>query len=252
MQLRVVNWEEFQGDKRRPNNPWVKLHKKLLMSRKWYALPEKIRWQYISVLLLDISDDGIIPNTIEEIAFKLRISTFDPKPFIDAGLLIPAATCAQLAADGCNMRADGCLDKIREEEIREEESSGAQDAPAVHPLSEYEKLSEFFPILCQYIKGAHTHSIIPKPTDTSKAQKWRDVLARLVEDYSESEIIAVLTWVFVEEDQSGSFSWRRQVQSVPGLLKRTTPGEPRKFDKIVAAWRSGKGNGQQSRYRTVK
>lgn len=95
MRLIPNNWHEFQHYKHR-SPPWIKFHKKLLDNMLYHRLPiaskalAPLLW-----LLASESDDGEINKTIEEIAFRLRMSEKDVsnalKPLIDNEFFIDAS-----------------------------------------------------------------------------------------------------------------------------------------------------------------
>lgn len=86
MPYKIIGWEKYQGRKSRGHNPWVKLYKSILSSVSFSKLSDKHKWQ--SILLLCLADDGtgFIEYSDEEIAYKLRVKEFDPKPFLGTWL----------------------------------------------------------------------------------------------------------------------------------------------------------------------
>jgi hypothetical protein len=105
MTLTVKNWRVFQHYKDR-SPPWIKLQKTLLDDFVFQRLPlaskalAPMLW-----LLASESDDGSLPSSVEEIAFRLRWPEKDIfaglKPLIEKGFLIdasnPLADCKQSA-----------------------------------------------------------------------------------------------------------------------------------------------------------
>jgi hypothetical protein len=105
MSLTVKNWRVFQHYKDR-SPPWIKLQKTLLDDFVFQRLPlaskalAPMLW-----LLASESDDGSLPSSVEEIAFRLRWPEKDIsagiKPLIEKGFLIdassPLADCKQVA-----------------------------------------------------------------------------------------------------------------------------------------------------------
>lgn len=122
MPYRILHWDKYQGwkseQKKRPENappyPWLKLHRKTLDSMDFFGIPEPIRWQWFALLCLS-DDNGTISENDARIAWRLRIKSFDPKPFIN-NLLEPIS-------DGVPMefRSKPDDDPTRREEKREEE-----------------------------------------------------------------------------------------------------------------------------------
>jgi hypothetical protein len=92
MILRIKNWSSFQHYKnRRP--PWIKLHRTTLDDRSFHKLPVDSR-ALAPMLWLIASDfeSGIITESAEDIAWRLRMSVADVehalKPLIDKGFVI--------------------------------------------------------------------------------------------------------------------------------------------------------------------
>lgn len=82
MPYRIINWEKYQGRKSRGHNPWVKLYKSILSSRSFGALSDKLKWQSLLLLLIAEDATGLIDYSDEDIAYKLRVKTFDPNPLL--------------------------------------------------------------------------------------------------------------------------------------------------------------------------
>lgn len=105
MHLRPKNWAEFQHYKDRCP-PWIKLHRDILINRDFMCLPlaskalAPLLW-----LLASESKDGSFDASIEELQFRLHLSTKDIneglKPLIDKGFFVVAsgvlAECLQVA-----------------------------------------------------------------------------------------------------------------------------------------------------------
>jgi hypothetical protein len=99
------NWSTFQHYKDR-SPPWIKLHKHLLDDRAFMRLPvaskalAPLMW-----LLASESKDGTFDGSIEELAFRLRMSESEVSsgltPLISNGFFLDASTmlapCLQLA-----------------------------------------------------------------------------------------------------------------------------------------------------------
>ncbi len=125
MPYRIINWEKYQGRKSRGHNPWVKLYKSILSSASFGALSDKHRWQ--SLLLLLIADDatGRLDYSDEEIAYKLRVKTFDPNPFLGHSL-------ERIDTDGNPVDASG---------IPEVDQRRARSSTSTSSLNKKEKVS---------------------------------------------------------------------------------------------------------------
>ena len=89
MPYKIANWEKYQGwkteQKKRPDNappyPWFKVHRKTLESHDFFSIPEEIRWQWFALLCLS-DDNGTIAEDDDSIAWRFRITKFDPAPFL--------------------------------------------------------------------------------------------------------------------------------------------------------------------------
>lgn len=70
--IEVVNWSRFQHYKNR-NPPWIKLHRALLDNRAWAALSgDASKLLAECWLLASEYDDGAIPMTARDLAWRLR------------------------------------------------------------------------------------------------------------------------------------------------------------------------------------
>ena len=95
MRLKPKNWDSFQHYKDRCP-PWVKLHKSILDDRAFMSLPlaskalAPLMW-----LLASESKDGTFDGSVEELAFRLRITEKEIregiKPLIDKGFFLDAS-----------------------------------------------------------------------------------------------------------------------------------------------------------------
>ena len=127
MPYKIINWEKFQARTERGSNPWVKLHRTILLSADFFAIPKVRRWEWPLLLLLANHATGVIEEDDHAIAFKLRYKDWetvpwDCKPFI-GGLLETVDTSGiPLATNGNQMDTNGCLEERRGEEIRGEEN----------------------------------------------------------------------------------------------------------------------------------
>jgi hypothetical protein len=101
--LRVKNWTRFQHYKnRRP--PWIKLHADLLNNRDWHTITGDDAKLLVELWLVaaDLSDDGTIPLSMLDLAFRLRRDSKalakSLKSLCDTGFLRCASTALADAA----------------------------------------------------------------------------------------------------------------------------------------------------------
>lgn len=118
MPYKIINWGKYQFHSDRDSNPWVKLHRTILLSADFFAIPKVRRWEWPLLLLLANHSTGIIEDNDHDIAFKLRYKDWetvpwDCKPFI--GKLLEAVD-----PSGNHTDTRGCLEERRGEEIRGE------------------------------------------------------------------------------------------------------------------------------------
>ena len=95
MKLCPKNWTKFQHYKDR-NPPWIKLHRDLLIDRKFMCLPlaskaiAPMLW-----LLASETQEGTFDGSTEELSFRLHLSPKDIetglKPLIDNGFFVLAS-----------------------------------------------------------------------------------------------------------------------------------------------------------------
>ena len=166
MPYKVINWEKFQARTERGSNPWVKLHRTILLSADFFAIPKARRWEWPLLLLLANHTTGIIEDSDQDIAFKLRYKdgeTWNCKPFI--GRLL-----AHMDTSGIPVATNGCLEERRVEEKREEEIDGGEPPSGTQPdelmeLLRDPKTAEFYKMP---LKAKNTSCYIPK----SKGVEW--------------------------------------------------------------------------------
>ncbi len=89
--LKVNDWEEHQSYRRdRPPPPWIKVHRRVFMSRKWAMLSDSEKGQLVSIWILAADRDGMIPDDANVIR---KMAGLDDTPniqkFIDLGLMTP-------------------------------------------------------------------------------------------------------------------------------------------------------------------
>lgn len=125
--IKPKNWSNFQHYKHR-SPPWIKFHRNLLDDMAFQRLPiaskalAPMLW-----LLASESNDGVIHKSIEEIAFRLRMTEKDIlaglKPLIDNGFFL----------DDCKVLAP-CLQEATSEtetETKTETKTEKESAPKV-------------------------------------------------------------------------------------------------------------------------
>lgn len=122
MPYKIINWGKYQFHSDRDSNPWVKLHRTILLSADFFAIPEVRRWEWPLLLLLANHATGIIEDNDHDIAFKLRYKDWetvpwDCKPFI--GKLLEA-----VEPSGNHTDTIGCLEERRGEKKRGEKKEG--------------------------------------------------------------------------------------------------------------------------------
>jgi hypothetical protein len=79
-------WEKFQHYKR-PNPPWIKLHRALLDDYNFSQMSEKSRLHIILIWLYASQNNGKIPNNKDFLERKLDIVGLDFKEIIEAGFI---------------------------------------------------------------------------------------------------------------------------------------------------------------------
>lgn len=123
MPYKIVNWKKHQARSERSSNPWVKLHRTILTSADFFAIPKARRWEWPLLLLFANHSTGIIEDSDEEIAFMLRYKdgeSWDCKPFIGSLLQEVDTSGIPVATSGNHRYTTGALEERREEEIRGE------------------------------------------------------------------------------------------------------------------------------------
>jgi hypothetical protein len=132
-------------------------------------------------------------------------------------------------------------DKVTNREAPDAVPVGGKPPTLGDRLSSYPSLEEFYPHLVEMIREVHPKANVP--ASGKRLVEWRANLAALVhlDGYTEADVIDCLTWLFKREYQpsDGGFSWRQQVQSIPGLRHRKNgrADNPMKIDRIMDAWR---------------
>ena len=148
MRLIPNNWHEFQHYKHR-SPPWIKFHKKLLDNMLYHRLPiaskalAPMLW-----LLASESENGEINKTVEEIAFRLRMSEKEIenglKPLIDNGFFSDASNVIAI-----------CVHDATTEKRREEKSIVSPEGVSHEVFLDYLKLRKGLkaPVTDTAIKG---------------------------------------------------------------------------------------------------
>lgn len=118
------NWDSFQHYKNR-SPAWIKLHRGLLDDFAFSRLPLASRALAPMLWLLASEyEDGAIDATLEELAFRFRVSDDDMRaalsPLVNSGFFIASEMIAQCKQTACLERED-----IDREEKEVEESASA-------------------------------------------------------------------------------------------------------------------------------
>jgi len=124
--MKPKNWDQFQHYKDRCP-PWIKLHREILNDRAFMMLPiESKALAPMLWLLASESKDGSFDGSIEELAFRLRLTNEQVakglKPLIDNGFFV----------DDSEMLAE-CLQVAIPETERETETETKKKATKVAP-----------------------------------------------------------------------------------------------------------------------
>lgn len=140
MKLKPKNWNHFQHYKDR-NPPWIKFHREILNDRDFMMLPlaskalAPLLW-----LLASEEQDGVFDASIEELQFRLRLSTDDIeqglKPLIDKGLFV---IDSGVLASGLQVAPESCSEREGETETKREKKATIQrfTLPTVKEVDEY-------------------------------------------------------------------------------------------------------------------
>ena len=115
--LTVHDWEEHQTYRKdRQPPPWIKVHRRLFMSRKWAMLTDAEKGQLVSLWILAADRHGVIPG---DPAILRKLAMLDAEPniskFIDLGLL-----ASDWRHDGVNVASSGCQSDAPEAEAEAE------------------------------------------------------------------------------------------------------------------------------------
>ena len=126
MMMKPKNWDQFQHYKDRCP-PWIKLHREILNDRAFMMLPiESKALAPMLWLLASESKDGSFDGSIEELAFRLRLTNEQVakglKPLIDNSFFV----------DDSEMLAE-CLQVATPETERETEKETKKKATKVAP-----------------------------------------------------------------------------------------------------------------------
>lgn len=174
------NWASFQHYKDRAPS-WIKLHRSMILDNpKWHRLPtmSKAIAPCIWLLASEVSDGAII-STMEDLAFRLRVSEKDAKaaliPLIDAEFFVLVQDASGVLAE-CKQSASGVLaQNILEENKEETREDDSKDKDLTEEKRERKpKTREVFDDYCKEIG-------LP-PSETQKAwlywhqeHEWKNV-----------------------------------------------------------------------------
>lgn len=87
--MKIKNWSKFQTRRKdRESTPWIKLHRRALMSPTWHQMDDKMRGQFVALLLLADSD-GILATDNPAVLQSMAGMSEPPdlQRFFDLGLL---------------------------------------------------------------------------------------------------------------------------------------------------------------------
>lgn len=144
-----VNWASFQHYKDR-SPAWIKLHRSMILDNpKWHRLPLASKAIAPSIwLLASEGPDGEITSTMEDLAFRLRVSEKEAKaaliPLIEANFFTLVHDASGVLAE-CLQGASGVLAQRRGEEKRGEEEGEEKRVD--------EKHTRFLPPSVDDVKG---------------------------------------------------------------------------------------------------
>jgi len=97
-EYRIKNWEKFQHYKNR-NPPWIKLHRSIFDDMELMQLSLADRGLLFQLWVIATENDGNVPLSETELAWRLRVKTVNINNLITSGFLICASTCKQTLAD---------------------------------------------------------------------------------------------------------------------------------------------------------
>jgi hypothetical protein len=85
--LEVVHWSEYQHNKKR-DPPWIKLHRKIIINRKFGKLTDEQKWHLIGIWVLAAGHNGRVEADADWIASRIAAGTrVQLHPLIQAGFL---------------------------------------------------------------------------------------------------------------------------------------------------------------------
>jgi len=127
------NWASFQHYKNR-SPAWIKLHRGLLDDFAFSRLPLASRALAPMLWLLASEyENGAIDATVEELAFRFRVSDQDMRdaltPLIESGFFIASETLARCKQAACLEKED--IEKVEKEEEKKMASADAPPDPSI-------------------------------------------------------------------------------------------------------------------------
>ena len=189
----VVKWGEYQSRSDRKTNPWVKLHRKFLESPTFHALSESARWQWFGLLALADFNDGVIRLTDQQIAFKLRIVSFNASEFVKNGLIAHHADTTGIHVVTTPLPDDNHTDTSGEavekslaprgEEIREEKRREDEIRPDDKP-----------PLILPSGSVDHIGAIVPAVLDAPAADLSEGTVERILKATGDKPVDVWRTW----------------------------------------------------------
>ena len=169
MKLSPKNWRDFQHYKDR-SPPWIRLQRSLLDNYDFHCLPVASR-ALAPMLWLVASDevDGVINKTVNELAFKLRMSVAELvdalKPLIQKGFFFCEEDDSNLLAD-C-LHVDDPETETLQRQRTEAEAEGTQRksaAPKLKPAKRCPQDFEVTPELEAWAKANCPRVDLPRET----------------------------------------------------------------------------------------
>jgi hypothetical protein len=233
--IRVKNWTKFQHYKhRRP--PWIKLHRELLDDFAFNRLPLASRalapclW-----LLASESDDGSLPVSAQELAFRAHCSEDEllaaVNPLIEAGFL----ECSHDASELLAPRKQNVTTEIEKRQSRERDR--VTDAPA-----------DAAPMAIVPQRGGWVGKVVDSWPGVVKAGHVGKVLSPVVKRYGAEAMLSGLTrWLEAGNAKFGPEVYARDAESWisgGGTRASPTPKEQKRRDVLEASILGGlKGDG---------
>ena len=141
--LHVVNWstwQSYRSDRGQP--PWIKLHRRLLRSRKWARLSDVDRAHLVSIWILAADREGEVPyDPLLIRKFCFLDTEPDLERFIAMGWLEPRGQIDMLASTGRQEDAKMSHQKQRQRRGEEEERKNTDGQIFEEAVSIYNEMA---------------------------------------------------------------------------------------------------------------